>query len=118
MLPKEIRPLNNPGNVNNQGFLTCKVEILERKYAIANPMVPIDPPSYDMFDLRVVVWDAVDVKAKDESFFGGGVRAPRAEPTNQPALTKSRPACSVCSHSSVLVCVCLAWVRRARRTSS
>ena len=84
MLPKEIRPLNNPGNVNNQGFLTCKVEILERKYAIANPTVPIDPPSYDMFDLRVVVWDAVDVKAKDESFFGGGVRRASGR-TNQPS---------------------------------
>jgi len=26
-LPREIRPLQNPGNVNNQGFLTVKVEI-------------------------------------------------------------------------------------------
>lgn len=71
-LPKEIRPLTNPGNPNNQGFITCKVEILEKKFAIANPMIPIDPPTYDMFELRVIVWDAVDVKAKDEAFFGGG----------------------------------------------
>ena len=71
-LPKEIRPLTNPGNVNNQGFITMKVEIVERKFAIANPMIPIDPPSFDLFDLRVIVWDAVDVKAKDESLFGGG----------------------------------------------
>ena len=72
VLPREIRPLQNPGNVNNQGFLTCKVEIVERKYAIANPMIAIDPPSSDLFDLRIIVWDAVDVKAKDETFFGGG----------------------------------------------
>lgn len=71
-LPREIRPLRNPGNANNQGFITCKVEILEKKFATANPMVPIDPPTYDMFELRVIVWDAVDVKAKDEAFFGGG----------------------------------------------
>ena len=71
-LPREVRPLRNPGNANNQGFITTKVEILERKFALANPMLPIDPPTYDMFELRVIVWDAVDVKAKDESFFGGG----------------------------------------------
>jgi hypothetical protein len=70
-LPREVRPLINPGNVNNQGFLMCKVEILQRNFAIANPMIPIDPPTFDLFDLRVVVWDATDVKAKDESFFGG-----------------------------------------------
>jgi len=71
-LPREIRPLRNPGNVNNQGFITIKVEIVERKFAIANPMIPIEPPNYDFFDLRIIVWDATDVKAKDESFFGGG----------------------------------------------
>jgi len=71
-LPREIRPLQNPGNVNNQGFLTVKVEIVERKFAIANPMIPIETPTFDVFDLRIIVWDAVDVKAKDESFFGGG----------------------------------------------
>jgi len=71
-LPREIRALQNPGNANNQGFITCKVEILERKYAIANPMIHVEPPTTFMFDLRVIVWDAVDVKAKDESFFGGG----------------------------------------------
>ena len=72
LLPREVRPLRNPGNDNSQGFLTVKVEILDRKWALANPMLPVEPPTYDMFELRVIVWDAVDVKAKDESFFGGG----------------------------------------------
>ena len=71
-LPREIRPLKNPGNAANQGFLTVKVEMLDKKHALANPMVPLEPPTYDMFELRVIVWDAVDVKAKDEAFFGGG----------------------------------------------
>ena len=42
------------------------------RYAIAQPMVPIEPPTTDMFELRVIVWDAIDVQARDESFFGGG----------------------------------------------
>ena len=71
-LPKETRPLMNPGNLNAQGFLVCKIEILDKKHAVANPMVPIEPPTTDMFELRVIVWDAVDVKARDDSWFGGG----------------------------------------------
>ena len=46
-----------------------KVEIVERKFAIANRA--IDPPSF-VLDLRVIVWDAVDVKAKDESLLASG----------------------------------------------
>ncbi|KOO35615.1 c2 domain containing protein [Chrysochromulina tobinii] len=30
-LPKEMRPLTNPGNTNAQGFIVCKIEILEKK---------------------------------------------------------------------------------------
>ena len=71
-LPKEVRELTNPANANKQGFITCKVEILDRKFALANPMMPIEPPHYDLFELRVIVWDAVDVKAKDENWFGKG----------------------------------------------
>ena len=71
-IPKEIRKLSNPANSNSQGFLTCKIEILDRKLAIANPMIPIEPPVLDAYELRIVVWDAVDVQAKDASFFGGG----------------------------------------------
>ena len=71
-LPIERRPLTNPGNANTQGYLKVKVEILERKLALADPMIPIEPPKLDMFELRVVVWDAFDVKAKDENFFGAG----------------------------------------------
>ena len=71
-LPREVRPLVNPANANAQGFIMVKVEILEKRYAIANPIVPIEPPHTDMYELRIIVWDAVDVKARDEAFFGGG----------------------------------------------
>jgi len=71
-LPKETRPLIHPGSPDARGFIVCKVEILDRKNAIAQPMLPIEPPTTDMFELRVIVWDAVDVKARDESWFGGG----------------------------------------------
>jgi len=71
-LPKEMRTLTNPASQNSCGFLTCKVEIYDKKQAIANPLEPIVPPSYDMFELRIIVWEAIEVKPRDEGFFGGG----------------------------------------------
>jgi len=46
--------------------------VLERKQAIAQPMEPINPPSFDMYELRIIVWEAYDVMARDVNFFGGG----------------------------------------------
>lgn len=39
------------------GFITLKVDILDRKFALANPMEELLPPQKDMFELRVIIWE-------------------------------------------------------------
>tara|TARA_B110001452_G_scaffold264206_1_gene266845 strand:- start:238 stop:4518 length:4281 start_codon:yes stop_codon:yes gene_type:complete len=66
-LPRETRQLLNAGTATAQGVVTLRVEILERKYALANPMVELAPPVKDQYELRVIVWEARDVAIKDEA---------------------------------------------------
>ena len=44
-LPKETRTLTNPGTATPQGSIVLRIEILEHKLAIAQPMMPTRLPS-------------------------------------------------------------------------
>jgi len=70
-LPRETRILEKPADASPQGAVTLKVDILDRKYALANPMEELLPPQRDMYELRVIVWEATEVALKDDSMFGG-----------------------------------------------
>ncbi len=65
-LPKETRQLTNAGTATTQGSVVLRVEILERKFALANPMQELSPPVKEQYELRLIVWEAQDVTIKDE----------------------------------------------------
>ena len=66
-LPKETRTLTNPGTATPQGSIVLRIEILEHKLAIAQPMIELTPPVKEQFELRLVVWEARDVAITDEA---------------------------------------------------
>ncbi|KAL1498830.1 hypothetical protein AB1Y20_014132 [Prymnesium parvum] len=70
-LPRETRILEKPADSSPQGAITLKVDILDRKFALANPMEELLPPQKDMYELRVIVWEATEVALKDDGLFGG-----------------------------------------------
>ena len=70
-LPRETRVLEKNADASPQGAITVKVDILDRKFAIQNPMEEFLPPQKDLYELRVIVWEATEVALKDDSMFGG-----------------------------------------------
>ena len=70
-LPRETRILERPQDNSSQGAITLKVDILERRWAAANPLEELLPPQRDWFELRVIVWEATEVALKDDGLFGG-----------------------------------------------
>ena len=65
-IPKETRALSAPGSTRaTQGEIVLKVEILERKVALASPMVELELPPKDLYELRIIIWEARGVVAKD-----------------------------------------------------
>jgi len=70
-LPRETRILEKPQDNSAQGAITLKVDILDRKWAAANPLEELLPPQRDWYELRIIVWEATEVALKDDSMFGG-----------------------------------------------
>ena len=79
-LPKETRTLTNPGTATPQGSIVLRVEILEHKAAIAQPMLELSPPVKEQFELRLIVWEARDVAITDEVTRGSPNPDPHPHP--------------------------------------
>ncbi len=63
--PSECRDLYLGGNAVTQGCVEMWVEVFPMSDAARHPFVDISPPQKELFELRVVVWDAANMVSMD-----------------------------------------------------
>ena len=97
-LPRESRELVHPASGAHLGKVIIRLEILERRLALQNPMVSLAPPVRERFELRCVVWSLSGLTPHDDT--GGGVNSGKIDVfcTVQP---RSGSSTEVKSHTSL-----------------
>jgi len=65
--PKEWLPIMSPSSAIPQGRLECWIDLLDDKEGGQIPVISLEPPRGDPWELRVVCWKVTDLNFRDKT---------------------------------------------------